>query len=245
MPAHWWAHRGAGKGPEENTLKSFETARQRGFRQVEFDVMLTLDGQPFVHHDWLMGRCAKPKAGSLGSILPAFQLLSAQDLSGWTVGGEPIPSLSEVLIWCAQQGMVPNVELKATSPRQAVALGHAVCKAYQSVVANHPQAICLQNSVFSSFYHASLLPLQGYSLALLYEQLPDNWVLNADALGANAVHLGAEGLNAEDVRRVHCTGRSVRVYTVNTFDEAQKLLEWGVSGLFTDRMDLPDCFESV
>ncbi|MBU1267184.1 MAG: glycerophosphodiester phosphodiesterase, partial [Gammaproteobacteria bacterium] len=59
MAMQWWAHRGSGKGELENTLKGFKIAVDAGFKAVEFDVMLTADGVPMIHHDWVMGRCAR------------------------------------------------------------------------------------------------------------------------------------------------------------------------------------------
>ena len=67
----------------------------------------------------------------------------------------------------------------------AIALGRAVLAALEQLPAGQ-QTHIQQNWVFSSFYHASLLPLKGFDLALLYEQLPDNWALHADALRASA-----------------------------------------------------------
>eukprot|EP01030_Chromulinospumella_sphaerica_P004891 gene4891-4790_t len=118
--------------------------------------------------------------------------------------------------------MRANVELKATHPANAMALGQAVKAAVEELPLDQQQHI-RKHWVFSSFYHASLLPLQGYDLALLYEQLPDNWVLHADALRASAIHLHWSGAEPVTLRRIHTTGRVVRVYTVNDAEQAKTL----------------------
>lgn len=232
-----WAHRGAGKGPLENTRQGFEVALQHGFSAVEFDVMLTADQVPMVHHDWVMGRCAQPVVGAQqGAFLsPRFDLLTEANLNAYHVGGQAIPSLRELMAFCLLHQMRANVELKATHPHNALVLGRAVLNAIQQ----HPpqqQAVIRQQWVFSSFYHASLLPLRGYSLALLYESLPDDWTVHANALGAQAVHLQHNCVREVDVRRIHTTGRQVRVYTVNDIQSASCLKTLGVDGLFTDNM---------
>ena len=234
-----WAHRGSGKGSLENTLKGFEIALNSGFKAVEFDVMLTADGVPMIHHDWVMGRCARSVDPAMAATDPLtrFDSLRTRDLRHYSVQGEPIPSLAQTMAFCLEHGMRANVELKATHPANAIALGRAVLQAIRALPQNQQEHI-QANWVFSSFYHASLLPLQGHDLALLYEQLPDNWVLHADALRASAIHLHWSGAQPTALRRIHTTGRVVRVYTVNDAEQAKTLQALGVKGLFTDRMTL-------
>ncbi|HEX4842904.1 MAG TPA: glycerophosphodiester phosphodiesterase family protein [Limnobacter sp.] len=233
-----WAHRGSGKGPLENTLKGFEIALEAGFKAVEFDVMLTADGHAMIHHDWVMGRCAQSMDPAMAVVdsLTRFDGLRERDLRLYHVQGQSIPSLGQVLDFCLQHGMRANVELKATHPANAMALGQTVLAAVQALPAAS-QAHVLEAWVFSSFYHASLLPLRGLNLALLYEQLPDDWVLHADALQASAVHLHWSGAEPVAIRRIHTTGRVVRVYTVNDQDQAKTLQSLGIEGIFTDRME--------
>lgn len=237
MTIQWWAHRGSGKGNQENTLKGFQVALDAGFKAVEFDVMLTRDGFPMVHHDWVMGRCAQSIDPAMAGTdaITHFASLRARDLHHYAVNGEPIPSLANAMAFCLEHGLQANVELKASNPANAIALGQAVKFAIEQLLPAQ-QTLVRQHWVFSSFYHASLLPLQGYDLALLYEHLPDNWVLHADALQASAIHLHWSGALPTDLRRVHTSGRLVRVYTVNDLEQAQALQTLGVKGLFTDRM---------
>jgi glycerophosphoryl diester phosphodiesterase len=234
-----WAHRGSGKGEFENTLKGFEIALNSGFDAVEFDVMLTCDGVPMIHHDWVMGRCAQSIDPAMAGTdaLTRFDSLRARDLRHYAVQGEPIPSLAQTIEFCLEHGLQANVELKATRPANAIALGRAV-KAKVEALPLDQQEHIRKHWVFSSFYHASLLPLQGYDLALLYEQLPDNWAVHADALQASAIHLHWSGAEPTALRRIHTTGRVVRVYTVNNAEQAKTLQALGVKGIFTDRMTL-------
>lgn len=235
----WWAHRGSGKGPEENTLKAFKIAVDSGFKALEFDVMLTADGIPVVHHDWETGRCAKPSAHSNLPLNASLLNLTLDQLQHYTINGELIPTLEQVLHFCIQHQLHTNVELKARNPSDARQLGHAVKTLFDKCAVN-PQTSPLfkaDNFVFSSFYHASLLPLVGHQLALLYEEaLPDNWVLHADALQVSAIHMDYTNATPDALRRIHTTGRKVRVYTVNDLEMAVTLASMGVDGLFTDRM---------
>ena len=201
--------------------------------------MLTLDGVPMIHHDWVMGRCAQSIDPAMAGTdaLTRFDSLRARDLRHYAVQGEPIPSLAQTIEFCLEHGLQANVELKATRPANAIALGRAV-KAKVEALPLDQQGHIRKHWVFSSFYHASLLPLQGYDLALLYEQLPDNWAVHADTLQASAIHLHWRGAEPTALRRIHTTGRVVRVYTVNNAEQAKTLQALGVKGIFTDRMTL-------
>ena len=229
-----WAHRGCGQGPAENSLWAFEQALNAGFKAVELDVMLSADGVPMVHHDWQVGRCAQ-YAGVTAA--PAFASLNFAELEQYHVAGAPVPTLQAVAAFCIAHGLQANVELKATHPHNAWALGHAVAQTLLGL--NNP---AVGTWVYSSFYHASLLPFKAlglnWPLALLYETLPSHWVLHAQALGAAAVHLADASVNPVVVQRVQATGRAVRVYTVNNPERLHTLASWGVAGYFTDRLDL-------
>jgi len=231
-----WAHRGSGKGLLENTLKGFDIAYQAGFRAVEFDVMLSADGVPMVHHDWQMGRCAKRQSDKVG-FEPYFGLLSRAEIAEYQVTGEAVPTFSEVIEFCLQHGLTANVELKATNPANAIALGLAVL-GQVSALSQNQQRIVQQNWVFSSFYHASLLPCSGLKLALLYEVLPSHWSRHASALGVQAIHLHHSGVSPSVIRQIHTTGRAIRIYTVNDMEHIQAWQKLGVEGVFTDNMEL-------
>ena len=67
----WIAHRGGGSLAPENTLAGIRLAARLGYRAVEFDVMLSADGTPFLVHDETLERttngqgrvCATPDIG--------------------------------------------------------------------------------------------------------------------------------------------------------------------------------------
>lgn len=228
-----WAHRGGGKGPLENTLEGFELAVRHGFSAVEFDVMVTADDYLIVHHDFRLGRLAKPVENSAIAADAKVGGLTSKQLLEVKLNGQPVLSFAEFVPFLIQHALGANVELKADSPDAARRLGAATLALLDEQSPAVKEQIA-RDWVFSSFYHASLLPLSGYRRAVLYEALPENWVIHADALSTEAVHIHWSGATNDVVRRVHATGRRVRVYTVNEASEFERLQGLGVDGVFTD-----------
>ncbi|KXH87495.1 glycerophosphodiester phosphodiesterase family protein [Sporosarcina sp. HYO08] len=109
-----YAHRGASGAAFENTMKAFMKAYEQGADGLEIDVQLSEDGVPFVIHD--------PDLGRLAGIQTSIAEMSSHDLENVRVGkkgmrlfaGHPIPTLMEVVSFCAQHNLGLNVELKET-----------------------------------------------------------------------------------------------------------------------------------
>ncbi len=59
----------------------------------------------------------------------------------------------------------------------------------------------------------------------------------AVGLGTNYLYDGEEMITEAFVANAQENGLAVHVYTVNDQDEMQKLIDWGVNGLFTDHPD--------
>jgi len=84
-----YAHRGASARAPENTLSAFAAALVDGANALELDVHRTADGHFVVAHDGDGSRlCGTPER---------IAEISLADLRRWTVAGEPLPTLAEVL----------------------------------------------------------------------------------------------------------------------------------------------------
>jgi glycerophosphoryl diester phosphodiesterase len=118
-------HRGAAGLAPENTLSAFARACEIGVDAVEFDVLLTADGQAVVHHDFnLKPEITRTKDGQWleNSSPPAINDLTLAELKTYDVGrlrpqsryarrypeqqavdGQRIPTLQEVISLLEQQ----------------------------------------------------------------------------------------------------------------------------------------------
>ena len=107
-----FAHRCGGALAPENTLAGLRIAAVAGFQAVEFDVMLSADGSPWVIHDESLARTT---SGS-GPVCAAPDTLLASLDAGIhhhrAFAGEPLPSLSAIANLCRELGLQANVEIK-------------------------------------------------------------------------------------------------------------------------------------
>ncbi|HEY9550186.1 MAG TPA: glycerophosphodiester phosphodiesterase family protein, partial [Kiloniellaceae bacterium] len=118
-------HRGAKALAPENTLCSMKAAAGAGARWVEFDVMLTTDGEPVLFHDDTLQRTT----GVAGEMAKTpFAVVQGLDASpgfarkygvrrGRDFAGRPdcrVPSLEATVACLLECGLTPNVEIKPT-----------------------------------------------------------------------------------------------------------------------------------
>lgn len=109
-----FGHRGAPMVAPENTLASFQKARELGADGVELDVMLCADGEPVVIHDFSVERTTNGHGRVRELTLAQLKALDAGSWFDPQFTGERIPTLREVTAW-AGKDMLLNIELKSTS----------------------------------------------------------------------------------------------------------------------------------
>jgi glycerophosphoryl diester phosphodiesterase len=101
-------HRGASAYAPENTLVAFDKALSLGCQFIEFDVMCSADGEPFIIHDDHLKRTTNGR-GEVGLVDAAY--LKTLDAGSWfsrDFKGERIPHLREALKWLSFSGVQAN-----------------------------------------------------------------------------------------------------------------------------------------
>jgi glycerophosphoryl diester phosphodiesterase len=109
-------HRGASHVAPENTLASFEAARETGADGVELDVRLSADGEVVVIHDDTVDRTTTGHGQVRDLRWGGIKGLDAGSWFGPEFAGERIPALREVIEW-ARDDMLLDIELKGVSVR--------------------------------------------------------------------------------------------------------------------------------
>ncbi|MFI4919470.1 MAG: glycerophosphodiester phosphodiesterase [Legionellales bacterium] len=229
-------HRGAAGYAPENTMAAFDKALSLGCRFIEFDVMCSSDGEPFIFHDDSLKRTSNGKGG-LGLVDAAY--LQSLDAGSWfskKFKGEKIPLFKDVLKWLSFAGVQANIEIKpypgAMEPTTVAVLSHI--HRYWPQDKELPLVSCFD--VEALFLCQSIAP--EMPLGLLLHEWDEQWLQKAQQLACYSIHFNRKILTAERVRAVKEQGYVVYAYTVNRKRQASKLLGWGVDAVFSDYPDL-------
>jgi len=229
------AHRGLALDVPENTLLAFERAWQAGARYLETDVHLTSDGEVVISHDPTLTRLT----GSPAAIAThTMSHLRAVDLGS----GAGFCSLAEALDAFPTARF--NIDVKvapALLPTIAVverlrAEARVLLASFSERRRRHVQQ--KSPAIATSSGRSGVLRFAAATLC----HAPPTW--GAVALSGATVlqvpeKIGSAVLVTDRfISAAHRLGVEVHVWTVNEPREMRRLVERGVDGIVTDRIDL-------
>jgi glycerophosphoryl diester phosphodiesterase len=225
-------HRGASADAPENTIAAFELALEQGADGLELDVHLSADEQPVVIHDFTLERTTDGAGPVSGHRVRELKRL---DAGGWRAPrfrGQRVQTLQEVLerfrdrarFWIELKGgseLYPGIEERVVS----------MVEIYDVV----------ERALVQSFDHAAIARVRTLNreiqVGALVARAPlDPGLLRPEAVGAicPGVEVLTEGLLGE----IRGAGLGCYVWTVNEPAQMDRLVEWGVTGIITDRPGL-------
>ncbi|WP_396027529.1 glycerophosphodiester phosphodiesterase [Actinoplanes sp. TBRC 11911] len=227
-----FAHRGGAATGDENTAAAFERAVKLGYRYVETDVHATADGVPVVFHDETLLRLTGV-AGRIGSLTWA-------DLSTLRVGGAAaIPRLDETLD--AWPEIRFNIDVKAAAAaaptvaavRSTSAVPRVLLASFSDARLDAVRALAGPD-VATSMGMRSVAALRLTSWARLPLRLHPSVVAVQIPVDYGRIRL----VNRSLLRKAHAMGLAVHVWTIDEPAEINRLLDLGVDGIMTDRIDV-------
>ncbi len=216
-------HRGASGSYPENTLLAFDRALEQGADALELDVRLCGDGAVVVIHDATVDRTTDGTGLVRDRTLSEVRALDAG-------GGEPIPTLDEVLEHFPETPLI--VELKET----------AVAAAAQRCLDRHRAT---GRVLVGSFEPGALRPFgkPDCHRAASRRETALAWALSRAGLHPPAAfeaytvperHGRLRVVDARFVAAARRAGRPVHVWTVNDVAQARRLRAIGVCGIITN-----------
>ncbi|MBP3203578.1 MAG: glycerophosphodiester phosphodiesterase [Bacteroidales bacterium] len=219
------AHRGFWKCQdvpnEQNSLASLKMSQDYGFWGSEFDVHLTVDGVAVVYHDDI-------KDGMLIHTT-TYEELAQKPLSN----GEVLPTLEAYLDQGKLSKRMLVLELKPESSReQADALIDHCIRALKERDLYRPDRV-----MFISFDLEMCKRLAVEAPEFTNQYLEGNIAPEElHAMGINGIdyHYIAFHKHPDWVERAHKLGMSVNVWTVDTVEEMQYLIDLGVDCITTN-----------
>ena len=239
------AHRGGSGLAPENTLAAFDKGLALGADGLELDVHLSRDGRVVVHHDRTLDRTtdrrglvADHTADDLARADAGhrFERRGSFPFRGQGLG---VPLLADVLVRYRDVPIV--IELKVNAPELARALVDVVRRA------NAVDRVCV-----GSFGLRVLRAVRGLEPALATSAAREEvrwalyrswcrWPVSRVPYRCYQVPEWSGRTHVVSPRFVaaaHAAGLPVQVWTVDNEIDAQRLLDWGVDALITDRPDL-------
>jgi glycerophosphoryl diester phosphodiesterase len=238
VPFAAYAHRGGAlyrpNLHRENTRHAFQQAVDLGYRYLETDVHATADGVLVALHDDVLDRVTD-RTG------PIAQLRYAEVAQARIGGHNPIPRLSELLTAFPDARF--NIDAKSDATVELLASMIAEQEAYERV--------CVSSFSVARLHRlrrrlgprvASAASSAGVAVNRFAPWL--TWALNSSAPVLQLpIAYPFRGrrltvLTPALVRAVHRAGKRVQIWTVDDSQTMERLIELGVDGIFTDRIDV-------
>lgn len=240
----WVAHRGAGKLAPENTLAAFRLGASHGYRMFECDVKLSANDIPFLMHDDTLQRTtnARERLGAGASPIGGdhdWHTLAQLDAGSWhsrAYAGEPLPSLNNIARYCLRNGYCLNIEIKPTpglERQTGEVVAHHAARLWQ-----HAPTPPLLSSFSPQALEAARAAQPQLPRALLLDSLWSGWLETARTLGCVALVCNHHLWDQSSVAQARSAGFRCLSYTVNDEWAVERLLELGIDGIITDRVDL-------
>jgi glycerophosphoryl diester phosphodiesterase len=202
----------------------------------ECDVKLSSDDMPFLLHDTTLDRTSNGHGDARSMSWEALAKLDAGSWHSPSYAGELLASLEVIARYCLDNNFFLNIEIKPT-PGLGAETGTAVADAAARLWKNAPVPPLL-----SSFCQASLRAAKQAQpqlpRGLLLDKLSPGWIDAALELDCVAVVCNYRLWDAVTVSAAMQAGLRTLAYTANDEATAHRLLELGVDGIITDRVDL-------
>ena len=218
-------HRGAMGYETENTVASIQKAMDLGVDMIEIDVFKIKSGEIVVFHDETLERLS-----NAGGPIEDYYITDLKQVV--LNGNHQIPMLQEVLRLIDNK-VALNIELKGaeTADRVNFIMDYYIKQRGWSA----------SNFVISSFNWDELRRIRELNkevaIAVLTEKNPLEAIPVAEELGAVAINPYFKSLTETNIKAIHKAGFKIYTYTVNEPEDLQKMLDFGVDGIFTNYPD--------
>lgn len=234
------AHRGASGYAPENTLAAVKKALEIGVDRIEVDVQQSSDGVVIVMHDKTLDRTtdSEGKVGkkSLGELKQVKAYAKFQS----EFPNEPIPNLEQVfeLMDGSTQFVI---EIKAGN-KTYPGIEDNVVKLIKKYKAEKWALVHSFNDRVLKYIHKTYPEIRLQKLFVSYSGgLMLDFKLHSVKLSkyeyVEGFGISKGGVSAKLVKKIHELGKVVHVWTVNSNEDIQEILDLGVDGIISNYPD--------
>jgi glycerophosphoryl diester phosphodiesterase len=225
------AHRGASAEAPEHTIAALELAIAHGADAIELDIHLSRDDQPVVIHDFTLERTTNGRGRVREHTARELKRLDAGVWRGAPFQGQRIQTLQEVFERFRDRTRF-WIELKG---------GSDVYQGIEERVVSTMEVYdVLPRALVQSFDYQALDQVRILNpevrLGFLAAGPPFRPLIRSGT--ARAICPGVHQITEHDIADIRQAGLECYVWTVNEPAQMDRLIEWGVSGIITDRPGL-------
>ena len=226
------AHRGLSGLERENTCAAFVAAGNREtYWGIETDVHCTADGKYIIIHDDNTLRVTGQDRIVEETDLATLRNLQVTDLGGeGTRGDLVLPTLQEYIAICKRYEKICVLELKNPMPESAVVEIMQIME--QMEYTDH--LVVISFDFDNMRYLRKHYPQQAAQFLLFWWE--DRWLdaLKAHSLGLDIHH---DAVTPELVEKIHSIGQEINCWTVNTPEDAARVIACGVDYITTNILE--------
>lgn len=243
------AHRGASGHAPEHTLESYETGQKMTGNYIEIDLQMTKDGELIAMHDDDVSRTTNGKGKVKDFTLDEVKALDAgswfneenPDMAQPVFSNAQVPTLDEII---DRFGADANYYIETKTPDEYPGM----VKELKSVLDKHGLIgpnVSTGTVIIQSFSKKSLKEVHNIDASIpliqliTYKDTAEISNKEIKDIKAYAVGIGVSfrTLTKEYVNNVRDAGLLLHSYTVNKKADMERLISWGVTGIFTNYPD--------
>jgi len=232
-------HRGAMGHAPENTIPSFDLARQMGAEFVECDVHLSKDKEVIVIHDERVERTTNGTGLIKNLTLSQIKKLDAGSWYSKKFKGVKVPTLRELLNWIKPKTSQNKYQMGVAIEIKNEPIRYPdIAKRLSDVISEMGMT---SRVVIISFDFAVIKQLKilnpKLATGILYHEPMKNLFKIAQSVKADALFPRRHLITQELVNTAHKAGLAVATWTVNDPEEMKKLISYKVDAIATNFPD--------
>lgn len=216
------AHRGVSGIETENTCAAFIAAGNRSYYGIETDIYRTLDGQFVCNHDGNLMRIAGERISVEDVTLSTLQSIVLYDKDGTKKRADlRVASLEDYISICKKYGKHCVLELKSDFTDEETERFIGIIKKLDYI----------DSVTFISFNYENLVKvrrlLPNHSVQFLFSKVTDE-IVEKVIRDKFDVDVQYKALTEELVEKLHAAGLKIDCWTVDSKEDAEKLVKMGV-----------------
>ena len=220
------AHRGGSLDFPENTMAAFRGAQKAGADWIELDIQQTKDRKIVISHDTNVLRVTGVNRDIIDMTYEEISKLDAGSFFSEKFKGEKMPLLEEALEFAKDTNVKLNIELKPTGKeidfeKDVVEL----IKKYDFI-----DRCVVTSQVYSAVENVKKVDPNIKTLYVMSIAIGDITKLEY----ADNFSVEATNVNEELVKLVHNEGKKLFVWTINTEENINKMIDLNVDNIITD-----------